>query len=140
MLKKAILTTVIFGLGTSFAYAAGSEINAQIVQKNKADNSKIIGASDAQIDLGKIPVIGGITSGKIKGEMSINTIENKSGKIGGTITQNNKMDETVAVSSQINKIVNDNSTITDRSYISQDNEMDGTVIVGAKVNQITNKK
>ncbi|WP_458400163.1 hypothetical protein [Mailhella sp.] len=141
MLKKTILTAIILTFGTSFAYAAGSDINANIQQKSTISNSKVIGASDLEVDFGEIPFVSKVVKGGISGEMSVNTIENTKGKLEGQIIQTNNMDSAVVVASEINKLVNDGGTVQQGSVINQDSTInDNSVVVGASVNKIKNSK
>ncbi len=142
MFKKVVFTAAILMLGSSGAFAAGGEINGQVVQQSSVKNSKVIGASSAAINLEEIPVIGTVLEGKIDASMSINDIDN-AGKIDGTVFQNSTMQDAVVISSQINTLKNEkNATIGEQAVVFQDSDIsgEGSVVVGATINKIRNHK
>ena len=138
MIGKAIFSLTTIALSASIAYAAGGEINAKINQDSTISSSKVLGAPSVELQLGEIPIIGGVSVGVDLGQTKINEIDN-TGKLGGTVTQTSNIQDTVVVGSTMNTIQNA-GIIGEESEITQTNTMNGSgnVVVGTSVNSIKN--
>lgn len=138
MIRKAIFSLAAIALSASMVYAAGGEINAKINQESTITSSKVYGAPSVEVEVGDIPVIGGIKFGIDAGKTKINEIDN-TGQLGGEITQTSNIQDTVVVGSTMNTIQNAGE-IGEDSVINQTNNMNGqgNVVVGTSVNSIKN--